>query len=504
MATQQTMNGHPDAAAQQAGARKPMRHLLIGGGLLLTTALVFFGTTAWYALNTVENGFDDAKRAWVHADAVMEMNIDSLKSNWALTLHGAGNERHAQRVFRDAVTRFSTQAQRAVAAGVVEAGELDEAIQVFAGIEDMTRELIGGSDPSVASRALQDDLVMAQEQLDDLMVELEIRGDETVEMGWSRARDSVTGLIKMSFLAGVVGLFLWVGLAAYLIRRVVAGLGRPVTRISSATSQLTDAAQYQVKSAMEQASAAIEISTTMQELLASYNNLTERSKDMVQISRAAADECHKGHEYLDKSQTGIGQIKVEVERIADHMRTMEDKTQQINSVLEIINDMASQTNLLSINATIEAAGAGEAGRRFSVVAEEIRLLAERAVESTEEIRTLIDDIQETARVTNVVTQEGERAVDRGLQDAARVADNFNTLLALVTQTVDAVQTIEATAREQGNAVAQVSSAVESLTNTSSESEKHSADTLTTVNGLAQTADELMTLAGVSKNYEEPR
>jgi methyl-accepting chemotaxis protein len=192
---------------------------------------------------------------------------------------------------------------------------------------------------------------------------------------------------------------------------------------------------------------------------------------------------------------------VEVGRIADHMRTLEEKSRQINSVLEIINEMASQTNLLSINATIEAAGAGEAGRRFAVVAEEIRLLAERAVESTEEIRTLIEDIQETVQVTNNVTAEGERAVDRGLEDVGKIAENFDTLLSLVTQTADAVQLIEAAAGEQGRAVQQVTEAVESLSHISSETERHSGATLETVQNLSRTAGELESMASLRAETE---
>jgi hypothetical protein len=501
-------NAAPDSPsieeAVREKTRKPIRGLVVGGFLSLVAALAVCFIGSWYSLRAVEEGFKDISQAWRYADSVMEMNIGSLKSNWALTLHNAGRTSHAERAQREAGNMFEAMTQVARDTGVVLTSELDGVSHRFAEIETMIDTLLH-SDISPEERSeVSHELILAQEELDTLLVGLEERGDASMERGWAVAQEQVIGVFKQGLMVAVLGLLLWVGLAATLVRRVINGLRQPVHRISSSTAQLTDAARFQVKNAMAQASAAVEISTTMQELMASYNNLTERSKDMVQISKAAAKECHNGHEFLAKSQTGIGQIKLEVERITEHMRTMEDKTHQINSVLEIINDMASQTNLLSINATIEAAGAGEAGRRFAVVAEEIRLLAERAVESTEEIRTLIEDIQETAQVTGTVTLDGEHAVDRGLEDAARVADNFNALLTLVTQTVDAVQIIEATAREQGNAVSQVNLAVESLANTSVEAEKHSTNTLDTVTRLARTARELEHLAGTGMDREGRR
>jgi methyl-accepting chemotaxis protein len=239
----------------------------------------------------------------------------------------------------------------------------------------------------------------------------------------------------------------------------------------------------------------VQISSTMQQLVTSFRDMTDRSHDMVRTSKDAAEECHKGHALLMDSQHGMEQIKREVGRITEHMRTLVEKSQQINGVLEMINELASQTNLLSINATIEAAGAGESGRRFAVVAEEIRLLAERAVEFTEEIRALIEDIQDTAHVTSAATAEGAQSVDRGLGKTSKIADNFDTLITLVTRTADAVQAIETTTREQVYSVEQVTEAVESLSQIATESEDQAGATLDAVEHLREVARDLQQIAG---------
>jgi methyl-accepting chemotaxis protein len=406
------------------------------------------------------------------------------------------------------VSTFRAQIERVRRAGLSSPSELQVIERLFGELENMSRDALAPGapkgdteQPADAAHLGGQRMASAQAELDQLLTELERRGDDTMEQEMTRTHDLVrhavewlTGVALAVFLLAMAG-------GAWLIRWVFRNLNHPVHQIARSTEQLREAAQYQVSSAAEQSSATVQISSTMQELLASYRNMTQKSRDMVQTSKMAAEECHKGHTFLTQSQKGIGHIKVEVGRIADHMRTLEEKSRQINSVLEIINEMASQTNLLSINATIEAAGAGEAGRRFAVVAEEIRLLAERAVESTEEIRTLIEDIQETVQVTNNVTAEGERAVDRGLEDVGKIAENFDTLLSLVTQTADAVQLIEAAAQEQGRAVQQVTEAVESLSHISSETERHSGATLETVQNLSRTARALETMASLRAERE---
>jgi len=471
----------------------PRRLWLLGSCALGAVTLVAALLGGW-ALSRLESGLDRVGTAWVNADGVMEMSIGSLKNRWAMDLAARGMAPEAEQARRDAVTMFRTQIERVRRSGLSSQAELQTIEQLFGELEAASREITQAPPGDAATAAAAARAASVQGELDAMLAGLESRGDDLMEREMVRTRSAVRrALGGLVVLVLAVSAFAVAG-GALLLRWLLRSLDHPVHQIAASTEQLREAAQYQVRSAAEQSSATVQISSTMQELLASYRNMTQKSRDMVQTSKMAAEECHKGHTFLTQSQKGIGHIKVEVGRIADHMRTLEEKSRQINSVLEIINEMASQTNLLSINATIEAAGAGEAGRRFAVVAEEIRLLAERAVESTEEIRTLIEDIQETVQVTNSVTAEGERAVDRGLEDVGKIAENFDTLLSLVTQTADAVQLIEAAAQEQGRAVQQVTDAVESLSHISSETERHSGDTLATVKNLSSTARQLESMS----------
>jgi methyl-accepting chemotaxis protein len=494
-----------------APERRPSpRQLWMLGSAMLAAMTLGGAALGWWAMARMEAGIDRMAATWRNADGVMEMTIGSLQTDRAMHLADQGLATEAEQARRDGVTAFRSQIERVRNTGLSSPADLQAIERLFGELEALARDKLqnppapGGdaaAAPAAPDRAAAGRLTSTEGELNTLLATLEGRGDDGMEHELAHTaravRHAMGGLVVL-----VLGIAL-VALAggALLLRWVLRKLDHPVHQIALSTGQLREAAQYQVRSAAEQSAATVQISSTMQELLASYRNMTQKSRDMVQTSKMAAEECHKGHTFLTQSQKGIGHIKVEVGRIADHMRTLEEKSRQINSVLEIINEMASQTNLLSINATIEAAGAGEAGRRFAVVAEEIRLLAERAVESTEEIRTLIEDIQETVQVTNSVTADGERAVDRGLEDVGKIAENFDTLLSLVTQTADAVQLIEAAAQEQGRAVQQVTDAVESLSHISSETERHSGDTLETVKNLSYTAQELESMASLRVTRE---
>ena len=136
------------------------------------------------------------------------------------------------------------------------------------------------------------------------------------------------------------------------------------------------------------------------------------------------------------------------------------KSQQIGGILEIINELAEQTNILAINATIEAAGAGETGKRFAVVADEIRKLADRVGGSTKEIRGLVDDIRAAVNTTVMATEggiEGRRRRRRG--SSARWRRSFKQIAGLVATTTDAAKEIELSTKQQATAVEQVNVAV---------------------------------------------
>jgi methyl-accepting chemotaxis protein len=167
------------------------------------------------------------------------------------------------------------------------------------------------------------------------------------------------------------------------------------------------------------------------------------------------------------------------------------KSQQIGAVLDIVSELAEQTNILAINATIEAAGAGESGKRFAVVADEIRKLADRVGGSTKEIRTLIDDVRSAVNTTIMATETGSKAVDAGARQFDGVASAFKHIGGLVSTTTEAAREIELSTKQQTSAVEQVNAAAASVGQASKETETSSGQTLLTASQLAVLSKDLL-------------
>ena len=308
---------------------------------------------------------------------------------------------------------------------------------------------------------------------------LRLRADE-VEAAASAARSTILlGTLLCLLLTCVVGYV--------LVRALTNQIGSAVRHVQSSSAELQAAANQQVAGAKEQATAMSEITTTISELLATSRQIAESAQRVARVSGETASAARHGDETIQKTQESVGSIKRQVDVIVDHMIDLGKKSQQIGGILEIINELAEQTNILAINATIEAAGAGEMGRRFAVVADEIRKLADRVGGSTKEIRELVDDIRAAVNTTVMATEGGSKAVDAGQRQFGEVATSFKQITGLVGTTSEAAREIELSTKQQASAVEQVTLAVANVSQAAKETEASSSQTF-------QTSSELTTLS----------
>lgn len=289
------------------------------------------------------------------------------------------------------------------------------------------------------------------------------------------------------------GLFgtLAVCLIGWLITRSLSEqIGSAVGQVRSSSTELQAAANQQASGAKEQATAMAEISTTISELLASSRQIAESAQRVAHNAEETANAARTGHGTVDMTHESISGIRRQVDQIVSHMLELGKKSQQIGSVLDIVSELAEQTNILAINATIEAAGAGEAGKRFAVVAEEIRNLADRVGGSTKEVRSLIEDVRSAVNTTVMATETGSKAVDAGSRQFGDLASAFKQIANLVSTTTEAAREIELSTKQQSSAIEQVNLAVANVTQGSVETETSAGQTLQTVSQMAALSKDL--------------
>lgn len=319
-----------------------------------------------------------------------------------------------------------------------------------------------------------------------------------VEAGLLEARDAATtysatlamNVIIWGGIAGavVIGLIGWF-ITASLGRQI----GTAVSQVQSSSAELQAAANQQAAGIKEQATSMTEITTTITELLATARQIAESAQRVSQIADQTANSAQSGDGTVGVAHDSIGAIRRQVDMVVNHMLALGKKSQEIGSVLDIVSELAEQTNILSINATIEAAGAGDAGKRFAIVADEIRKLADRVADSAKEIRTLIDDVRSSVNTTVMATETGSKAVDAGSQQFGEVAASFKAIARLVATTTEAAREIELSTKQQSTAVEQVNIAISNVAQAAKESEASTSQTLQTASQLASLSKELSRL-----------
>jgi len=277
----------------------------------------------------------------------------------------------------------------------------------------------------------------------------------------------------------------------FLTRTLNRQIGTAVSLVQSSSAELQAASTEQATGAKEQATAMSEIATTISELLATSRQITESAQRVAQIAEETASAARSGDETVDQAHESVTAIRRQVDLIVSHMLELGKKSQQIGTVLDIVSELAEQTNILAINATIEAAGAGESGKRFAVVADEIRKLADRVGGSTKEIRVLIEDVRSAVNTTVMATETGSKAVDAGSKQFIQVTASFKRIVGLVTATTEAAREIELSIKQQMTAVEQVNVAIANIAQASKEAEASTGQTQQTASQLATLSRDLM-------------
>jgi methyl-accepting chemotaxis protein len=299
---------------------------------------------------------------------------------------------------------------------------------------------------------------------------------------------------RMTIVLGAALALLFVlAVGAFLTRTLSQQIGTAVGQVQSSSAELQSASTQQATGSRQQSTAMSEISTTISELLATSRQITESAQRVAEIAGQTAIAARSGDETVDTAHELIAGIRRQVDLIVNHMLQLGKKSQQIGSVVEIVAELAEQTNILAINATIEAAGAGDAGKRFAVVAEEIRKLADRVAGSAKEIRGLIEDVRGAVNTTVMATETGSKAVDAGSKQFGHVAASFKQIAGLVATTTEAAREIELSTKQQMTAVEQVNDAIGNVAQASKETEISSGQTQQTAVQLATLSKELLRL-----------
>ncbi len=228
-----------------------------------------------------------------------------------------------------------------------------------------------------------------------------------------------------------------------------------MSRISTTASQLAS-------SASETSSSISEVTTTVEEVKQTSHLATEKAKYVSQSADATAKISYAGKKATENTRAGINRIREEMNYIAESTVQLSDQTKSIEEIINTVSDIADQSNILSVNAAIEAAKAGEHGKGFAVVAQEVKSLADQSKEATNQIRAILEDIQRATGSAVMATERGIKTVEEAVELSEQAGDAIDRLATKVTESAESALQITASNQQQLAGMDQLSQAMESI------------------------------------------
>jgi len=301
-------------------------------------------------------------------------------------------------------------------------------------------------------------------------------GDLTVE---ATVTEDITGTIADSF-----------NFAIEELRKLVATVNDTALMVDNATKQTENTAAHLARAADNQAkeiNAATESIVSMAASIEEVSGNAERSSD---VARHSVEVAHKGGEAVRRTIDGMNAIRETIQETSKRIKRLGESSQEIGNIVELINDIAEQTNILALNASIQASMAGEAGRGFAVVADEVQRLAERSTNATKQIEVLVRTIQSDTNEAVVSMERSTTDVVGGALLAENAGAALDEIEQVSNQIASLVQNISSSARQQASSAADVTRRTTRLREIGQQTGQATSATAASISKLSELATQL--------------
>ena len=263
--------------------------------------------------------------------------------------------------------------------------------------------------------------------------------------------------------------------------------------VNSAANRVSTAAREMSLASSQQSDSAASMAASIEELTVSINHVADRADETAKLTCTAGQLAHDGEGIIGDTVGAINSIAHSVGNASRQITELETQSEKISSIVQVIRKIADQTNLLALNAAIEAARAGEQGRGFAVVADEVGKLAERTGLSTQEIASTIQEMLSSAQAAVISMHTVEGSVSAGVGHAERASGAMQEIGSGSTRTVGMVSDISDSIREQSEASTSIAQQVESIAQMTEENSAAAESTSDTAGELARLAEEMQAI-----------
>src|SRR5271168_1588265 len=272
--------------------------------------------------------------------------------------------------------------------------------------------------------------------------------------------------------------------------KVLERVRKAAMEVTACSNNILVAADEMQAGATQQDQEITNTSSAVEELTVSMKQVSNNAEASAEAARRALDAAEQGNRAVRDTLDGMQRIRASVQATAKKIKSLGDRSLEISEIINVINDITEQTNLLALNAAIEAARAGEAGRGFAVVADEVRKLAEHSRSATKDIAALIKAIQAETNEAVVVMEEGTREVEVGAGLADQAGKALEAISSVVRQSAELVQEISLASKQQVRGTEGVANAMQIISGITRQTTQGARQTASTVGNMVKLSEQL--------------
>ncbi|OYV76013.1 MAG: hypothetical protein B7Z66_10445 [Chromatiales bacterium 21-64-14] len=274
------------------------------------------------------------------------------------------------------------------------------------------------------------------------------------------------------------------------MRTLVSTINETTVQVSSAAQETQATAMHLAEASDRQAQQITAASSAVNEMTASIEHVSRNATESAEVAKQSVRIAHNGADAVRRTIQGMDTIREQIQETSKRIKRLGESSQEIGDIVELINDIADQTNILALNAAIQAAMAGEAGRGFAVVADEVQRLAERSSNATKQIEALVKTIQTDTNEAVISMEESTAGVVGGAKLAEEAGEALAEIENVSDQLADLIQNISDASRQQAQASANISDTMNSILDITTQTATGTNETATSIGNLADLANEL--------------
>jgi twitching motility protein PilJ len=274
------------------------------------------------------------------------------------------------------------------------------------------------------------------------------------------------------------------------IRDLVTTINETASQVSSSAQQSQDTARHLAEASERQAQEITSASTAINEMAVSINEVSGNSKDSAEMASRSVESAKKGGVAVRRTIEGMDSIRETIQETSKRIKRLGESSQEIGDIVELIDDIAEQTNILALNAAIQAAMAGEAGRGFAVVADEVQRLAERSSSATKQIEALVKTIQTDTNEAVISMEQSTSGVVNGARLAEDAGMALEEIVGETEKLADRVGNISSLAQQQSAAASNVSQIMHVIQEITTQTSAGTSETAASIGNLAELAQDL--------------